>query len=88
MAMNVLHLDFDLSDAAGVESGTDALSHELSLIVDAALKRSGQARWSASKVKDNRLQVKCSIHDPVLARAQIKWTLSSHWVARHLLPGH
>jgi hypothetical protein len=86
--MNVLHLDFDLSGAAGLESGTDALRHELSLIIDAALKRSGQGRWSASKVKDNRLQVKCSVHDPELARSQIKWALSGHWIARHLLPGH
>jgi len=51
------------------------------------LKRTGQGRWSASKVKENRLQVKCSVHDPELARAQIKQALSKHWIVRHLLSG-
>ncbi len=85
--MNVLHLDFDLSHADSVESDTDDLRHELSLIIDEVLKRTGQGRWSASKIKENRLQVKCSVHDPELARAQIKQALSKHWIVRHLLSG-
>ncbi len=85
--MNVLHLEFDLPRAGGDKPDTDDLRRELAALLDGVLKRTGQGHWVASKVKGDLLQVKCSVHDPELGRAQIKQALSRHWIITHLLPG-
>lgn len=84
--MNILHLEFDLSRADGVESDTDDLRRELAALLDEVLKTKGQGNWVASKVKGDLLQVKCSVHEPDLARAHIKQALSTHWIIKYLLP--
>lgn len=83
--MNILNLVFDLSPGAE-PADTDDLRSELSKLLDENLKTAGQGLWVASKFKSGRLQVKCSVHDPELACAQIKQALSKHWIIKHLLP--
>lgn len=74
--MNALYLKFDLPHTDGVEFNKDALRHALSTIIDAVLKRPGQGHWGANSVKGNQLQVKCCVHNPAPARAQIALALS------------
>lgn len=83
--MNTLTLEFDLSEAGSATPDSDSLRHELSVMIDEALKKTGQGYWSASKVKDDRLQIKCTVHEPELARSHILHALSKHWIMRHLV---
>lgn len=81
--MNDLNLYFNLS---GTDFDTNDLRQEMSTALDEILKRTGQGHWIGSSIKGNILQIKCKVHNPDLARAQISQLLSDHWIIQHLLP--